>query len=226
MKNLLMKSGNPKTDKGVKLGWTTYTLSLNPDIDKNAQFEDLKRAVNKICPYASNGCIASCLRFAGRGKMNSVYDSRRSKGHDYLNNKEVFMTQLRTELKKISKKKMNAVRLNTLSDINWNIWKEFPEIQFYDYTKNLKKAFESVNYENYDVTYSVSEDTDLNDVLRLLSIKINCAVVFDEVPKVWRGVDVINGDETDLRFLDRKGVIVGLSPKGLAKKDETGFKTK
>ena len=35
--------------------------------------------------------------------------------------------------------------------------------------------------------------------------------------------DVVDGDETDLRFLDGKGKIVGLKEKGLAKKDETGF---
>jgi hypothetical protein len=34
---------------------------------------------------------------------------------------------------------------------------------------------------------------------------------------------VINGDESDLRFLDKQGVVVGLIEKGLAKKDETGF---
>jgi hypothetical protein len=34
---------------------------------------------------------------------------------------------------------------------------------------------------------------------------------------------VINGDESDLRFLDPKGVIVGLKAKGKAKKDLSGF---
>jgi hypothetical protein len=43
------------------------------------------------------------------------------------------------------------------------------------------------------------------------------------LPKTWGGFKVINGDETDLRFLDGKGVIVGLVAKALAKKDETGF---
>jgi hypothetical protein len=41
------------------------------------------------------------------------------------------------------------------------------------------------------------------------------------------GVDmempVFNGDESDLRFLDPKGVIVGLYAKGKAKKDTSGF---
>ena len=41
--------------------------------------------------------------------------------------------------------------------------------------------------------------------------------------ETWKGFEVVNGDETDLRFLDKKGVVVGLIEKGRAKKDETGF---
>ena len=42
----------------------------------------------------------------------------------------------------------------------------------------------------------------------------NVAVVFQKyLPKVWNGFKVINGDETDLRFLDKKNVIVGLTHK-------------
>ena len=52
---------------------------------------------------------------------------------------------------------------------------------------------------------------------------MNVAAVFHEVPETYLGRKVINGDETDLRFLDPKGVIVGLKAKGKAKKDKTGF---
>jgi hypothetical protein len=34
---------------------------------------------------------------------------------------------------------------------------------------------------------------------------------------------VIDGDKTDMRFADPRGVIVGLFAKGLAKADRTGF---
>jgi hypothetical protein len=42
-------------------------------------------------------------------------------------------------------------------------------------------------------------------------------------PAQYLGVPVIDGDETDLRFLDPPGVVVGLSAKGTAKMDESGF---
>ena len=51
------------------------------------------------------------------------------------------------------------------------------------------------------------------------------AVVFRSkvLPTHWQGFPVINGDENDLRFLDPKGVVVGLTAKGKAKTDTSGF---
>ena len=43
------------------------------------------------------------------------------------------------------------------------------------------------------------------------------------ISTTWNGFEVVNGDENDLRFLDKSGVVVGLIEKGLAKKDKTGF---
>jgi hypothetical protein len=56
----------------------------------------------------------------------------------------------------------------------------------------------------------------------------NVAVVFGikktlPMPATYNGTTVFNGDESDLRFLDPKGVVVGLYAKGKAKKDTTGF---
>jgi hypothetical protein len=42
------------------------------------------------------------------------------------------------------------------------------------------------------------------------------------MPETYNGLPVFNGDESDLRFLDPKGV-VGLYAKGKAKKDTSGF---
>ena len=43
----------------------------------------------------------------------------------------------------------------------------------------------------------------------------NIAVVFDKLPKKWHGYKVIDGDLSDLRHLDPKGVIIGLKYKKL-----------
>jgi hypothetical protein len=52
---------------------------------------------------------------------------------------------------------------------------------------------------------------------------MNVAVVFDTLPTTYLGRPVVNGDDTDLRFLDPQGVVVGLKAKGRAKKDTSGF---
>ena len=76
---------------------------------------------------------------------------------------------------------------------------------------------------NYHLTFSRSESNQ-KLVEMVLEMGGNVAVVFrDQLPKTWKGFEVVNGDENDLRFLDKQGVIVGLIEKGLAKKDSTGF---
>lgn len=56
-----------------------------------------------------------------------------------------------------------------------------------------------------------------------LTAKYNREFLKTRLPETWRGFKVIDGDESDLRFLDEKGVIVGLRAKGKARKDKSGF---
>ena len=94
-------------------------------------------------------------------------------------------------------------------------------IRFYDYTKwpiNLRPEVD-----NYHLTFSRSEKTTLDEIQTNLDAGRNVAVVFDVVPTEWNGWTVINGDDSDERFLDTKGVIIGLKAKGAAKKDKSGF---
>ena len=102
----------------------------------------------------------------------------------------------------------------------------FPDVQFYDYTKHFKRAkawADGKMPSNYHITFSRSE---CNDSLSQIAadLGVNVAAVFrGSLPKTYKGLQVIDGDETDLRFLDGENKIVGLVEKGLAKKDETGF---
>ena len=47
---------------------------------------------------------------------------------------------------------------------------------------------------------------------------MSVVAVYDEIPQ-----GVPSADETDLRFLDPKGTMLGLKAKGRAKKDYSGF---
>jgi hypothetical protein len=99
----------------------------------------------------------------------------------------------------------------------------FPRVQFVDYTKNSRRFARQLPA-NYDLTFSRSE-TNESDCPEVFAAGRNVAVVFaGAMPETWNGYRVINGDEHDLRHLDPKGVVVGLSPKGhKAKRSTSGF---
>ena len=148
------------------------------------------------------------------------------------------MTQLRKDIKALVRKaeKTNmipAIRLNGTSDIEWTrtgIMSEFPDVQFYDYTKvynRLEKELPS----NYHMTFSKNESNEA-ECVGALKLGVNVAVVFstkkgDQLPESWNGYPVYDGDDTDVRFQDPKGgYVIGLKAKGRAKYDKTGFVVK
>ena len=106
-----------------------------------------------------------------------------------------------------------------------NIFQEFPEVQFYDYTKipNRKVA----DYPNYHLTWSYSAANPKYEELFWDVIRkgMSVAVVFRKPVNMttWRGYKVVDGDKDDLRFLDPQSSIVALYAKGAAKHDSTGF---
>jgi hypothetical protein len=139
--------------------------------------------------------------------------------------------EIEAHIRKASKAEMiPAIRLNGDSDVSWESTKfdgsslinKYPNVQFYDYTKWPSKFRKDIP-SNYHLTFSRSELTSLETIQEELDGGRNVAVVFDKVPTTWNGWNVIDGDETDLRFLDPVGVIVGLKAKGKAKKDTSGF---
>lgn len=112
-----------------------------------------------------------------------------------------------------------------LVDLGWqearNIFELFPEIQFYDYTKIPTRKVSHIK--NYHLTWSYSEANDKYAEL-FDDVQCNKAVVFrKELPDTFRGLKVIDGDKHDMRFLDKTNVVVGLTAKGMAKKDYSGF---
>lgn len=95
----------------------------------------------------------------------------------------------------------------------------FPDVQFYDYTKRANRRDLPANYH---LTFSLSEDNDERAQIALEN-GLNVAAVFRALPETFLGRKVVDGDESDLRFKDERGVIVGLKAKGDARKDTSGF---
>lgn len=225
----ILNAGNAKTRKGQKLGWKTYGIHFAPE----------KLSGFNVCKHASLGCASSCLNTAGRGAMSSVQRARIEKPRRFFLHKQAFMAELfaeiRKAIRKAEKEKLNpCFRLNLTSDIPWEnvrhdgvtVFEAFPTVRFYDYTKHADRMARFLAGElpaNYHLTFSRSESNDPL-VQAVMASGGNVAVVFRKtLPKSWRGVPVVDGDETDLRFLDKQGVIVGLVEKGKAKKDNSGF---
>ena len=183
---------------------------------------------------------------------NTVQRARLSRTELFLRDRDFFMAMLCDEIEKFSDKFLNfdvgpagptatlpCVRLNGTSDIRWeaipftwrgqrypNVFAAFPHVQFYDYTKIPNRRVADIT--NYHLTFSYSGVSDFAPViikaLHHYGDDINFAVVFrGDMPKTFLGRPVINGDESDLRFMDRRGVVVGLKAKGKARRDTSGF---
>jgi hypothetical protein len=236
----LLSVGNPKTLKGMKKGYNTYILHLAPHTLSG----------HNTCPKATAGCSAACLNTAGRGGMfkkgeytNNIQKARIRKTVLFYDNRNQFMELLVKDITLAIKqsKRMNLIpvfRLNGTSDISWekypvqmgevvysNIFNAFGFVQFYDYTKVLGRKVNNIS--NYHLTFSAADGNDL-DILLARKAGYNIATVFgikktSPMPDSYMGLPVFNGDESDLRFLDPKQVVVGLYAKGKAKKDTSGF---
>ena len=110
-------------------------------------------------------------------------------------------------------------------DLGWreakNIFELFPHIQFYDYTKIPTRKV--AQYTNYHLTWSYSEASS-KYAQYFDTIKYNIAVVFNgAMPIYYKGREVIDGDKSDIRFMDKPNVVVGLKAKGKARHDMSGF---
>jgi hypothetical protein len=219
----LLTTSNYKTSKGEKLGILTGILYLAP----------AKISGYEVCPMRSAGCTAACLYTAGMGAFSNVQQARIKKTKMFFEQREEFFKLLHKDIKSLIKKakKENmipAVRLNGTSDINWvrfKIFEQYPEVQFYDYTKMLNHLTKDVA--NYHITFSKNEANDI-DCKIALDRGYNVAVVFNtkkglSLPSSWNGYPVYDGDDTDVRFYDPENHVIGLRAKGMAKKDSSGF---
>jgi hypothetical protein len=212
--NLLSVGADAKTSKGEAFGWSTAILYLAPAREAGR---------GEVCPNRSAGCTAACLFSAGRGKFSNVKAARIRKTRLFFDNFEEFKWQLFADIGTFvatceRNGKRACVRLNGTSDISWErlgVFEEFPSVQFYDYTKSPIRALQAA-------AGSIANEAQALDVLRAGG---NVAVVFASaaLPSAWHGFPVVNGDESDLRFLDARNVVVGLKAKGDAKRDTSGF---
>lgn len=243
-KNLL-STKNSKTIKGEKQGYTTYIMYLAPH-KQNSKGVNLCAKASKGCAEA---CLfkSGAARFnqVQIGKTNKteyfLADRKGFMSQLYNEISAIVSNHAKVEGEKqlsfngnVLRYKKFAIRLNGTSDFPFenlkvrdgkNIFELFPDVQFYDYTK-LDQRFNKIQPRNYHLTFSRSEDNH-TETVDLLNRGYNVAVVFgvkseDDLPKEYLGFPVVNGDESDLRFLDEENVIVGLKYKLMTGKGTAG----
>lgn len=227
-------SATTKHQKSIKYNELTYSLYLAPA--KSSGYE--------VCPMRSKECTLLCLNESGMNTMNMQDDkinkSRIKKTKLFFEHRQFFMCWMIDEIQSAKNKadKLGykfSVRLNNTSDISpesfhiregittKNILQLFPKIKFYDYTKVYKRIDLLKKYKNYDLTFSFS-GTNFQDCISALNNKVRIAVVFKEVPKKFWGYKVIDGDAYDMRYYDKKNVIVGLKYKRVRNKLKSNYK--
>lgn len=218
-KNEIIKNGlltvNKKLSKGEK---ANYGLELLPSVVSG----------KNLCKGAGQ-CKYHCLAFSGVGnifKSKKIFagedlsfplKAKARKTFVYLNDMDFFVKALKAEITHKSTLAQLAdkeayFRLNVTSDIDWRFLTDsMPEVNFYDYTK----VWDRKSTSNYHLTFSASEKTDNFQIFEKLSLGENIAIVFNEkeLPKTIFDIPVIDGDITDDRSYDPKGVIVGLKVK-------------
>jgi len=227
MRLLTKPGGNAKLTHGTN-GYLPYVLHLAPARSAGEK---------NVCPDATPECIALCLNVSGRSMMfpnvkgrNPILDARIRKTQFFFQNRTEFLQTLRKEIKNAVKRSNGKAvfRLNGTSDLDFlDIIREFPTVQFYDYTKSPQRMHEfllGILPPNYHLTFSFSgRNADL--CRSFLARGGNVAVAFARPigvkynrPETWEGYSTIDGDASDLRFLDSKGIVVALKAKGTARK--------
>ena len=180
-----------------------------------------------VCPK-SKMCRESCLVGSGYAKIdalshnNKVLNARIIKTRLFFANRNLFMTLMIKEINRAINKAKRlgmefSVRLNCTSDINptvfvyegKNILELYPNVSFYDYTKVKSHWKTAEKYPNYYITFSRDGSKENEEeCLEWLRRGNNVAVVFgvtktSELPKKWKGYDVLVGDDYDYRVWDK-----------------------
>lgn len=223
---MLSVNADAKTVKGEKKGYLTGILYLHPSV--------------ALCPSSIKaGCIGPCLNTAGRSMVYPKILKARQNKSDLLERfEEIALTLIYRDIQRIVNTAMGsnmipAIRLNGTSDIDWTtkkldgktMFEHFPDVQFYDYTKVPSIVRKSRFIPNYHITGSYSSEPTYRPIMvKMLGHGVNLAVVFrGKIPATFMGREVVSGDETDLRFLDKSNVIVALKAKGKARKTDSKF---
>ena len=200
-------NSSSKIIKGTKENFDTLVLYLSAS----------SNAGKDVCSFASVGCRLACLVGSGhaliekRSKRNSIHVSRIVKTWLTVFRKDLANDMLLKEIQAASRKAVKAgnkfaCRLNGTSDLEFqDTYESFPNVQFYDYTKNPNRK----SLSNYHVTFSYSTKGKARIGHYKTAIAKGQTVAFPVIASDYqKALELPNAfdmDKTDLRFLDDAG---------------------
>jgi hypothetical protein len=213
----LLTALSSKTVKGESSGYLTGILYLSPHTSGGGA---------TLCPHSTEDCRAMCLAGAGLSGLPLQLEAKRRRTEYFNLSREAFLADLMRDIHKLkaicAKEGLKpAVRLNGTSDVLWERqawpWSTLG-VQRYDYTKvplHMRHTDPG-----YHLTYSYMGPQDAPRARRYLANGFSVAVVVppEVKDKLLSRPDhrwpMVDGDLTDLRFLDPPGSVVLLKPKG------------
>lgn len=215
---------NSKTPKGEKFGYLTGALYLAPHTEAGGK---------TVCSHSTEACREGCLFTAGRGLWPRIYNARVERTRFYHRDRVGFLTTLVGELERVQTAADGAgltlaIRLNAVSDIMWEketlqhqtLFDRFGRARWYDFTR-IPHQHRRVP-KGWHLTYSLADD-ELELAVAHLRAGRNVAAVFPLTEHLPHGstiqlgdltVHMVDGEQSDLRFLDPSPAIVQLKPKG------------
>jgi hypothetical protein len=225
-------------------------LTTNTKLEKSLAEHDVIVAGLALAPAKTSGhevceargaCVKTCLGwYSGRMVTSGVREAMKRRTRLLFDRPSYFRYLLHEDLLRVTydslaTSKPAYVRLNVTSDLDWtDIMADFPEVRFYDYSKvrsRCRMAAAGKLPRNYSITPSYNERMPWQSFHAYLRAGLNVSVVFDteyvpshgrvgNLPDIFRGWPVIDGDKHDLRHpdFDGRGNVIGLRFKGSRKR--------
>ncbi len=205
-----------------ELGWLPAIVYLAP-ADSSGR---------ETCPNRTAGCAAVCLaEHSGRMVMRASQRARLWRTALRFGDPARFRAMLNAEVTHLiaqaaARGLVAAVRPDGGSDLGegTRLAEAFPQIQVWDYTKSASRARAysrgtyapnyhlTLSYAGADVPQGTATPEDCRAFLRAGG---NVAAVFSgKVPTSFLGAKTVDGDASDLRFLDPPGTVAALKFKG------------
>ena len=212
-----------KTELSARVGVLTAVVYMSP-----AQYAFNPGDARTLCVRAYK-CADLCLgRKAGRMVMRSVRDSQLWKATLYIGARALFRELLDIDIVAHMKRaarlgKIPAVRVDGCTDVGEGFLaaQRHPSCTFYDYTKVPARIAQAkrARLPNYTLAFSFDGSNDIpQDATRVAVVfKVQTAI---ELPRSWRGRNVVDGVKHDCIFMQPEGSVLGLP--FLAAKDWAG----